>query len=88
MGALPRNMNFAIRSEVMRLFPENHRVNVAVSRDNTRLANKDARQGRSLARRNPRPGLWRRQRRIGFQYPPIHAMAEKNPAQAETRAGC
>jgi len=45
MGDLPRNVNFAIRGKVMRGFPENHRVNVAVSRDNTRLANKNARQG-------------------------------------------
>ena len=46
IGDLPQNVNFAIRGEVMRGFLENNLVNFAVSRGNTRLANKDARQGR------------------------------------------
>ena len=48
-GDLPQNVNFAIRGEVMRLFLENHRVNFAVSRDNTKLENTDiASQGAAV----------------------------------------
>lgn len=38
-GDLPQNVNFANRSEVMRLLLENNQVNFAVSRDNTKLEN-------------------------------------------------
>ena len=48
-GDLPRNVNFAIRGEVMRLFLESNQVNFPVSRSNTKLENTDiASQGAAV----------------------------------------
>ena len=48
-GDLPRNVNFAMRGEVMRAFLETHQVNFPVSRSSAKLENTDiASQGAAV----------------------------------------